>query len=329
MIGTDPEWRPSADGAMLRRRARLLAAIRSFFAERGVLEVETPMLSAAAATEVHLASLSSELDLPEGRGRGYWHTSPEFPMKRLLAAGSGPIYTIGRVFRDGEAGRAHNPEFTMVEWYRPGFDEHALMDELEALLGGTAERELPAAERLTYAAAFRRYAGLDPFAAGPPDFAAALADRGVEMAGPVDRNGPELDFWRDLTLSHVVGPELGRDRPCFVHDFPASQASLTRCKTGEPEVAARFELYWNGLEIANGGRELDDPAEQRRRFAADMAERSRRGLPQPPLDEHLLAALEAGLPDCAGVALGLDRLLMALTGSADIREVLAFPVARA
>jgi len=329
MLGTDGDWRPSADLSMLRRRGRLLDAMRSFFTERGILEVETPMVSAAAAAEPHLASLTSELDLPGGRRRGYWHTSPEFAMKRLLAAGCGPIYTICRAFRDGEAGRVHNPEFTMVEWYRPGFDEHALVDEVEALLARVADRQPPSAERLTYAEAFRRHVGLDPFTARAGDFRSALAAAGVAPATVDDRDETALDFWRDLALSHLVGPKLGHDGPCFVHRFPASQASLTRLKTDDPEVAARFELYWNGLEIANGGEELGDAEEQRRRFAADLAERRRRGLSQPPVDERLLAALDAGLPDCAGVALGVDRLLMAVTGSTDIREVLAFPVTRA
>lgn len=327
MAAADSEWRPTAGWSALRRRARVLAAIRSFFAERGVLEVEPPMLSAAAATEPQLASLESELDLPGGRRRLFWHTSPEFPMKRLLAAGSGPIYAICRVFRDGEAGRLHNPEFTLVEWYRPGFDDHALMDELDALMAQIAGAG--PAERLSYAEAFQRHAGLDPHRAAPEELARALAAHGVTLDTAAEHDGADIDLWRDLAMSHLVGPALGRDRPCLVHDFPASQAALARVKPGGGEVAARFELYWNGLEIANGAHELADAAEQRRRFTADLARRRARGLAEPPMDERLLAALDAGLPDCAGVALGLDRLLMALTGSADIREVLAFPVERA
>ncbi len=311
-------WEPSAGFAALRRRAEVLARIRAFFAARSVIEVETPVLAAAGGTDIHLAPLHT--DLADGR-RLYLQTSPEFAMKRLLAAGSGPIYQLGRAFRDGEAGRRHNPEFTMLEWYRPGWDHRALMDEVDALLTevlGTAP-----GERMTYREAFRRHAGLDPFTAVDDELRARATGLGLD-AGDVDRDG-----CLSLLLGAVVEPRLGRGRPTFLDDFPASQAALARIRPGEPPVAERFEAYVEGVELANGYHELTDPAEQRCRFEVDLAERRRRGLPELPVDERLLAALEHGLPECAGVALGVDRLVMLACGAASLADVIAFPVDRA
>jgi elongation factor P--(R)-beta-lysine ligase len=314
------EFRPGASLAVLGARAAMLARCREFFAARGVLEVETPILSQAAVTDVHLASLATRL---AGRPRPYYlQTSPEYAMKRLLAAGSPDLYQICKVFRDGESGRLHNPEFTMLEWYRRGFDHHALMDEVEALLQALLGARLARpAERLSYRDAFRRALGLDPLAA-PLEALEALA---AERTGAADL-GPDRDTVLDLLMGAVVGPSLGRGRLTFVHDYPASQAALARLLPGTPPVAARFEAYVEGLELCNGFHELADAAEQRRRFEAERAARAARGLPLPPLDERLLAALAAGLPDCAGVAVGLDRVLMLATACGSIREVLAFAV---
>jgi elongation factor P--(R)-beta-lysine ligase len=311
-------WEPAAGLGALRRRAEVLARIRTFFASRNVLEVETPVLAAAGGTDVHLAPLHTYL--ADGR-RLYLQTSPEFAMKRLLAAGSGPIYQLGRAFRDGEVGRRHNPEFTMLEWYRPGWDHHALMDEVDALLAevlGTAP-----GERLSYREALRHHAGFDPFATADGELRERAAGLGL-AADDVDRDG-----CLSLILGAVVEPRLGRGRPTFVIDFPASQAALARIRQGDPPLAERFEAYVEGVEIANGYHELTDPGEQRRRFEADLAERRRRGLPDVPLDERLLAALEHGLPDCAGVALGVDRLVMLACGASSLAEVMAFPIDRA
>lgn len=341
------EWRPAATLDRLRLRARLLDAVRGFFSARGVLEVETPLLAAAAVTDPHLHSLATTLGKSSGAaGRTFYlQTSPEFAMKRLLAAGSGPIYQLARAFRDGESGRRHNPEFTLLEWYRPGFDHHRLMDEVEELVaevlaaapegphGGVLPR--PAA-RLTYREAFRRHAGVDPFA-DPPD---RLAAAGRETAtGPVPDLGDDRDAWLDLLMVGAVEPGLGPSpdspspRAVFVHDFPPSQAALARVRDpgagGGPAVAERFELFVDGVELANGFHELTDGAEQRRRFERDLAVRRERGLPEPPVDEPLLAALEAGLPPCAGVALGFDRLVMLAAGATSIQQVLAFPTDRA
>jgi elongation factor P--(R)-beta-lysine ligase len=314
------EFRPGASLAVLRARAALLAGCREFFAARGVLEVETPLLAQVTVTDVHLASLETRL---AGRPRPYYlQTSPEYAMKRLLAAGAPDIYQICKAFRDGESGALHNPEFTLLEWYRRGLDHRALMDEVEALLGRLlGERLALPAERLRYRDAFRRALGVDPLEA-PLATLAALAR---ERAGASDL-GPDRDVHLDLLMGAVVGPALGRRRITFVDEYPASQAALARLLPGAPPVAARFEAYVEGLELCNGFHELADPAEQRRRFDADRALRAARGLPLPPLDERLLAALAAGLPDVAGVAVGLDRVLMLATGCRAIGEVLTFAV---
>jgi lysyl-tRNA synthetase class 2 len=302
----------------------MLASARDFFAARGVLEVETPILGAGGATDPQIESLTTRLAgaaLPV-----YLGTSPEFHMKRLLAAGSGDVYQIARVFRDGERGRWHNPEFTMIEWYRVGFDDSALMTEVEAFCGRllAPHRRLGPAERLTYADALRRHAGVDAFADEDPALERAAAAHGIECGAALDR-----DARLDLLMGLVVGPRLGRDRPCFVCDYPPSQASLARLKPGPPPVAARFELYVDGIELANGFHELSDAAEQRARFAGDLATRALRGQALPPLDERLLAALEAGLPDCSGVALGFDRLVAVALGAPALADALAFPIDRA
>jgi lysyl-tRNA synthetase class 2 len=317
-------WRPSAAFRAMQRRATLLARVRSFFADRGVLEVETPILSAAGVTDPQIESLTTRV---RGRpGAMYLQTSPEFAMKRLLAAGSGDIYQIGKVFRDGEVGRWHNPEFTMLEWYRIGFDDAALMTEVEDLVRMllAPARELAAAERLTYAAALERYAGVAAHTASEAELASAAAAHGIVCEATLDR-----DARLDLLMGLVVGPHLGVGRPSFVCDYPASQASLARLKPGLPRVAARFEFYLDGIELANGFHELGVADEQRRRFEQDLIVRRARGQAEPPIDEHLLSALESGLPECAGVALGFDRLAAIAAGAASLEEIIAFPIERA
>lgn len=324
------DWRPGATLDTLRLRARLLARVRAFFAARGVLEVETPLLSVAGSTDPALESLRTAYHgpgLPAGQPL-YLHTSPEFPMKRLLAAGSGPIYQVARVFRDGEAGGRHNPEFSLLEWYRPGWGIDRLMAEVEALVTGLYEdaAPLPASRRYPYRALFQEYLDLDPLAAGVAELRICAETAGIRPPGGMPADDP--DPWRDLLLTHLIEPRLGPGL-VFLYDYPASQAALARLKPGEPAVAERFELYWDGLELANGFHELGDAAEQRARFEADHRKRATLGLPAVPLDERLLAALEQGLPDCSGVALGLDRLLMRLAGLARIDQVLAFNIDRA
>lgn len=330
------DWQPAATLDVLRLRARMLARIRHFFAARGVLEVETPTLSAAAASAPHLASFALDYHGPQapGQGRLYLHTSPEYPMKRLLAAGSGSIYQICRVFRDGEAGARHNPEFTLLEWYRVGFGLDRLIDEVEQLLRNVLAGFccLPTAEHYSYNELFRRFGGVEGLTADAASLRACLERHGhrppesMPSAGTTDATDM-LDDWRDLVLTHVIEPQL--DGLVFVSGYPASQAALARVSDGAPPVAERFECYLDGMELANGFHELADDDEQRRRFDAENRARAAAGLPQMPLDEHLLAALRAGLPDCSGVALGIDRLMMCAIGARSIEEVLAFPIARA
>ena len=325
------DWRPGADLATLRLRAELLARIRVFFATRNVLEVETPMLSAAAITDPHLASFATTYSGPGPRCRQplYLQTSPEFPMKRLLAAGSGCIYQIARVFRDSEAGRRHNPEFTLLEWYRIGFDHHRLMTEVAELATALLSDRLPLAEpeQLSYREAFERHLGLNPHRTTVAELAACAQRNDVSI--PPGMPADDVDPWLDLLLTHRIEAHLGQGRLCFLYDYPASQAALARLRPGDPPVGERFELYLYGVELANGFHELGDAVEQRRRFQAENAARRAHGLPWMPVDDYLLAALAAGLPDCAGVALGFDRLVMLAAGKASLTEVLAFSFERA
>lgn len=322
-MDTLPLWRPSARLEVLRTRAALLARVRGFFAEAGVLEVDTPVLSRAGASDPALSSLTLQT---HNGNVFYLHTSPEFPMKRLLASGSGPIYQICKVFRDDERGRLHHPEFSMLEWYRPGWDHLRLIDEVAELVRIALERpELPL-ERLSYRELFTQRLSVDPWSASLDVLRAVAINAGI---GGVESLELERDAWLDLLLSHCLEPQLGRGCLTFIHDYPPSQAALAQVRADDPPVAERFELYLEGVELANGFRELIDAHEQRARFLADLATRESRGQHCPPLDERLLAALESGLPESAGVALGLDRLLMIATGARHIDEVLAFPVERA
>ncbi len=317
----NPAWQPTAALSALRCRAAMLAAARAFFAEQGVLEVETPIVSAAAVSDPQIESLATRVaGMP---APGYLCTSPEYAMKRLLAAGSGDIYQICKVFRDGERGRWHNPEFTLIEWYRQGFDDAALMTEVETLIGRLLEpyRRLEQAERLSYSAALQRHAGVDAHTASDEDLNEAARRHGIVCQAELDR-----DAKLDLLMGLVVGPRLGMERPCFICDYPASQAALARLKPGLPAVAARFELYLDGIELANGFHELLNGAEQRARFNRDLDVRRTRGQAQRPLDEHLLAALAAGLPDCAGVALGFDRLVAVALGAERLADAMAFTI---
>ncbi|NKF23252.1 EF-P lysine aminoacylase EpmA [Solimonas marina] len=319
---TATNWKPTASFEVLRARAALLNTFRIFFAERDVLEVSTPLRSRYATVDRHIDSFATD-------GGGWLQTSPEFAMKRLLAAGSGPIWQAAPVFRRDEQGRDHNPEFTMLEWYRPGFDHLTLMDEVEALLRRCGAPEF-GWQRYRYRDVFVIFAGFDPFKADAAELRRRLGERGI--AEPEALSDDEIanpDFWLDLWMSLVIGPQLGPQTPAFVYDFPASQAALARVRDDEPPVAERFELFWHGVELANGFHELTDAAEQQRRFEADQQWRAANGRAVPPYDAALIAALQAGLPPCAGVALGADRLLMQILGCARIEDVIAFPADRA
>ncbi len=311
-------WHPAAAPDVVRFRAELLARLRGYFTQQGVMEVDTPALSPATITDPHLHSFS----LDTATGRRYLHTSPEFPMKRLLAAGSGDIYQICKVFRADEAGRFHNPEFTLLEWYRLGFDQYALMDDVDALLFVILHeiKDLQQSVRMSYRDAFVQHAGLDPLTASLQDCESCARDRGVTISGELD-----YDQWLDLILTHVVARAFTDHAFTFIYDYPPSQAALATVRNDASPVAERFEVFWGRMEIANGFHELTDAQEQRRRFEAELNQREVLGLPPVPMDHKLLAALQAGLPDCSGVALGVDRLLMLALGVDDIREVLGFP----
>jgi elongation factor P--(R)-beta-lysine ligase len=306
-------------------RAHLFALIRSFFAERNVLEVETPILSAGANTDPNIQSFSTQFHghVDSGARLRFLRTSAEFAQKRLLAAGVGDCYELGRVFRDGEAGRRHNPEFSMLEWYRVGWNHVRLTDEVVeltqaalALVGKSSN-----VHKCTYRELFARTLGVDAFTADSDSLRTSLGD--VQ----IDDRDLNRDDWLDLLLTHRIQPAFPMDRITVIYDYPASQCALAKIRDDDPPVAERFELYLGTHELANGYHELTDPREQRARFVRDNARRSARGMSPLPLDENFMAALASGMPDCAGVALGIERLLMALTGAQDIADVLAFPFA--
>ena len=309
--------------AALRLRGRLYALIRRFFAEREVLEVETPILSAAGNTDPNIESFTARFSghVDGGAPLRWLRTSSEFAQKRLLAAGIGDCYELGRVFRNGEAGQRHNPEFTMLEWYRIGWGQRRLMDESVDLVRAALSLAGKSCEvqKYTYRDLFVSTIDVDPFSASEAELRRALGDVRVEAAGL------RRDDWLDLLLTHRIQPLFPVDRLTLIYDYPASQCALAKIRADDPPVAERFELYVGAQELANGYHELTDAAEQRARFGRDNERRRERGSVPVPLDENLLVALATGMPDCAGVALGIERLLMSMLGTDDIRDVLAFP----
>lgn len=317
------DFRPTASWQNVRLRAEMLRRVRRFFDDRGFVEVETPLVSADTVVDRHLDPFCVSAS---GSSRPLWlQTSPEFCMKRLLAAGGPSIYQITRAFRQEEQGPLHNPEFTIVEWYRVGdgmAEGIALLSELcEAMLGRGP------AERLTYADAFQRHLGLDPHTAD--SHALATAARSLGINAPDSLSPDDRDGRLDLLLSERIQPHLGVGRPAILHDFPPSQAALAKVRPGPPPVAERFELYVSGIELANGYHEMTDPSELRRRSAAANLQRQADGKSPLPEGNRLLAAMEAGLPAATGVALGLDRVVMLAAGAKTIQEVIAFPFDRA
>lgn len=345
------DWRPTATVEALRLRAGLLDTVRAYFREQGVLEVETPALAAAAVTDVHLASLEVHMS---GAAPRYLHTSPEYHMKRLLAAGSGDIWQAARVFRGEELSHRHNVEFTLLEWYRVGFTLEALVADIDALLRrclaaprASQGAPLGPARVVTHREAFLEHADVDSQTATLEQLRAAAEHH----LGTLPASLQDRDTVLDLLLGMVVAPCLGRGEITYLVDWPATQAALARLRPAAkgtpgsaataatsaaantsavlPLVAARVEAYVDGLELCNGFEELTDAAEQRARFARDAARRAAAGLPVPAMDTHFLAALEHGLPPCSGVAVGFDRVAMLAAGTREIRDVLAFPYDRA
>ena len=307
-------WQPTASLDIIRKRAALLWQIRDFMDRHDILEVDTPILSHAAVTDPYIHSLKTanvfEKDTPL-----YMHTSPEYCMKRLLAAGSESIYQIAHVFRDEESGKRHETEFTMLEWYRVGFDYSELMDDVAQLL---TEVGLSKPEKMTYAEAFQQIVNINPHAAGLSQLQEISGEHG--WGSESDDRHALLDY----IFSEVVMKKIDNAQPLFIYDYPECMAALSTIKDSEPRVAERFELFINGMEIANGFNELCDADEQRKRFESELNDRKAKGMTSVPIDPHFLAALEEGLPKSAGVAVGIDRLLMALCGKDDIKEVITF-----
>ena len=314
---TNSSFRPTCSRDTWAARQTLLSKVRSFFESRGVLEVETPVLSAAGGTD-------PQLDYFEVEGKRFMMTSPEFHMKRLLAAGFGDIFQITKSFRKDEFGAHHNNEFSMVEWYRVGMPQEKLMDEVEALVSEIIGKPINA-RRTRWIDAFKNYAGVNPLTATGDEFAAACTAREIPL--PAEGTTMSREDWWDYLMVFAVEPELAKNGPEFILDYPQSQAALAQTYVGEDGYtwARRFELFVDQVELCNGYTELTDAKEQRRRFDADLEIRRRMNKPLPPIDEHFLAALESGMPACSGVALGLDRLFMLAMKKEKISDVILFP----
>ena len=315
------QWQPSASIQNLLARAKIIADIRRFFTDRGLLEVETPVLSEFGVTDIHLATFSTEFTSPFAQqSKTLWlMTSPEYHMKRLLAAGSGAIFQLCKVFRNEESGKKHNPEFTMLEWYRPHFDMHRLINEVDDLLQQILDCE--PAETASYQFVFQEYVGLDPLSASISELIEKAQEYHLEGAENEDR-----DTLLQFLFSEVVEPNIGQNRPIAVYHFPATQAALAQISSEDHRVAERFEFYYKGIELANGFNELTDAREQEHRFKQDNHLREQLGLPQCEIDQRFLGALQAGLPNTAGVALGVDRLIMIALGAEKISEVVSFNI---
>ncbi|MBU2863696.1 EF-P lysine aminoacylase GenX [Reinekea forsetii] len=311
-------WQPSASLNALRHRAEVFSHIRSYFKDQKVLEVDTPALSRSTGTDVHLSQFITQ--------EGYaLHTSPEFPMKRLLAAGSGDIYQLAHVFRQDETGQRHNPEFMMLEWYRTGWDEWDLMSDVVNLINGLTPGTNLEVIHTSYEQAFLDAKLPNPFTSSLKELQFAAA-----RLLQADADQWQRDDCLDALMALVVEPNLPKERLCFIHSYPQSQAALAAYGLfNDQAIARRFELYWQGMELANGYFELTDSVEQKRRFEAETVQRQQLGLAAPKIDEAFLAALEQGMPSCSGVALGVDRLLMILGQYSSISEVLPFEFGRA
>lgn len=328
---TNKLWCPSASMVALRERAQLLRKTRAYLDDQGVMEVETPMLSRSATVDVYINSFITEFRVI-GHSKPqlcYFHTSPEFPMKRLLSAGSGDIYSLGRVFRNGEVGKKHNPEFTMLEWYRVGMNDHRLMDDVAGLLGSICN--FKEVKRCSYGKLFEEHIGLNPYIATDEELNQVVKDR-----INVRPQGLERNDCLDLLFSRFIEPNLGSPNAdelegVFIYDYPATMSALARLSTNRDghSVASRFELFVNGVELANGYCELLDAKEQKKRFREEQKKRQKRGYDVYPYDQNMVNALTHGMPDCAGVAMGIDRLLMLILDTSNIADVLAFDFARA
>ncbi len=322
------DWQPACNLERLHQRAKLLQAVRHFFMERGVLEVETPLLSHSSGTDPQLDFFTTEFNIAPRHETLFLQTSPEFAMKRLLAAGSGSIFQICKAFRNGESGRFHNPEFTMLEWYRVGFTLSDLMAEIDELIAFLYRDQPPlnSSQRSSYQAVFERHTGLNPLVFEYSEYCAyALKHQFPDAVSICDH---DHTLWLDFLFSHSVQPYLGENALCMVYGYPACQSSLARINADNSSIADRVEIFINGVELGNGYYELTDASEQEKRFDQEIQFRKLRKQPAVVKDQRLIAAMKTGLPDCSGMAIGLDRLLMILSRSSHINEVLPFPVDR-
>lgn len=315
-------WQPSATVSLLQKRAAILNRIRAFFMQRGVLEVETPLMCRTSVTDPFIESIPALYSAHPGEPaeKFYLQTSPEYAMKRLLAAGSGSIFQLCKAFRQSENGRLHNPEFTMLEWYRVDFNQMQLIDEVDQLLQmilGTSP-----ATRITYSELYKHHFDIDIHHVTSYQ----LQDIAKQHDIYIDDDQLDNDSWLNLLMTHVIEPSLGQDKPCVIYHFPASQAALAKLNPEDPRTALRFEFYYRGMELANGFEELQSATEQHQRFIANNQKRVALGLMEMPIDTLFLEALTAGLPPCSGVALGIDRLVMLATERPSIHETISFGI---
>ncbi|GLX83470.1 elongation factor P--(R)-beta-lysine ligase [Thalassotalea eurytherma] len=318
-------WRSSMTWEDAKKRAQLVAKIRQFFQHHEVIEVDTPILSAGTVTDAHLDAFQTEYHFPSGKEPLFLQTSPEYAMKRLLASGYQSIYQICKSFRDEAFGRHHNPEFTMLEWYRVGLDHHQLMQEIDELLKCVLDSK--PAELISYQNVFINNTGIDPLSCDQGELITYL--RSNDKADDWLIHANCIDTLLQFIFCEFVETNIGNERPCFVFDFPISQASLSKASDSDPRVAHRFECYYKGLELANGFNELTDPDIQLKRFESDNIKRKLLGLPERPIDQRFVDGLKAGLPECSGVAVGIDRLVMLALSKANIESVLTFTIENA
>lgn len=323
-------WQPSMSWKNAQRRSEVIAQIRAFFLSKNVVEVETPLLTSSTVTDVHLDAFATQYQYsPDSHCDQssvlYAQTSPEFAMKRLLASGYGCCYQICKAFRHEQHGRFHNPEFTMLEWYRLGFDHLKLMEEVAELLQLTLG--CSQVERITYQELFIRELNIDPLRTNKKQLMTIISDHNklsdwlqIEEC---------VDTLLQFVMAELIEPKIGKNVPCFVYNFPASQASLAKISCTDSSVAERFECYYKGIELANGFHELTDANQQQSRFQRDNEMRLQLGKPQQEIDQHFISALDSGLPSCAGVALGIDRLVMLALSADSIDQVLTFPITNA
>jgi len=317
-----PDWQPTAQIETLKKRAEILKIIRGFFETRNITEVETPILSAYGITDPEIESITASYHRAGKIQDVFLQTSPEFAMKRLLAAGIGDCYQMSRVFRNDEIGRYHNPEFSLLEWYRVGFDDKKLMQEIDLFLQEVFQSK--AADYIDYKSLFLKYLQLDPLNCSFEEVEKCAFAK-TSLASVLDSKAAYLQ----LLFCEKIEPEIGTETPCFVTDFPAAQASLARINSQDESLSCRFEIYFQGVELGNGFYELKDADEQYARFVQDNLQREKAGMRQLAIDHRFIAALSSGLPDCAGVAIGLDRLMMIALKAKKITEVMAFPVTNA